>query len=315
MSVNGFLLVDKPEGPTSHDIVARVRHLIRNPQSPIINPQSSIRNIKVGHCGTLDPFASGLLILTIGKATRFSEYLLHGDKTYVFTLALGATSDTYDRTGAITACPNGKAPETLTEKNINSALQAFTGDIEQMPPIYSAIKIQGRKLYDYARAGEDVSIKPRRVTIHSLRLLSMDAPNYLQIEARVSGGTYIRSLGHDIGQCLGIGAYVCSLRRTSIGDIAAVQATAFENLESQWNEKIIPIPDVFPRWEKIVVSGERLARIKNGNFISAEKDEAIEKEKKHPLLLLDESGDVVGLAEMQESGDGVRRLIQPVKVF
>ena len=306
--VEGFLAIDKPEGPSSHDIVAMVRRLIHGSKSAKGDP-------KTGHCGTLDPFASGLLVLAIGKATRFTEYLLHGDKTYEFALALGATSDTYDRTGAITKSGDGVLVESLTMDKIQSALLAFTGEIEQKPPIFSAVKIKGRKLYEYARSGEDVAIKPRRVVIRHLRLLSMETPHLLHFEARVSGGVYIRSLGHDIGQRLGVGAYVHSLRRTAIGDIALSQSISLGHLESQWRKKMISIPDIFKGWERAVLSGEDLARIQSGNYISAEDGMAISAEKKNPLLLLDASGDVIALAEIKMAGDGARRLIQPFKVF
>ncbi len=206
-SPSGFLLIDKPVGPTSHDVVDTVRRVLHTR--------------KVGHAGTLDPFASGLLILAVGTMTKQLSKFVGLDKSYVATLRFGATSDTMDRTGKIspaTLVPDTKVAGTAVPgtKELESVLETFRGEIDQVPPMYSAKKIGGKKLYELARAGEVVERKPVRVTIHELELLSFSWPTAV-IRTRVSSGTYVRALADDIGKRLGCGAYLEELRRTMIG--------------------------------------------------------------------------------------------------
>lgn len=197
--LKGFLLIDKPSGPTSHDIVDMVRKA------------TGIR--KVGHAGTLDPFASGLLLLAVGKATKEISQFVGLDKAYVATLHLGATSDTMDRTGTITESQDSRP---RTREEIEAVLGTFVGEIQQVPPMHSAKKIGGRKLYDLARKGIEVEREPRKVMIHGLTLPAFGWPTAV-IETHVSSGTYIRALADDIGKTLGCGAYLEELRRTAIG--------------------------------------------------------------------------------------------------
>ena len=198
---SGFLLIDKPSGPTSHDIVDQVRR--------------ALKTRRVGHSGTLDPFASGLLILAVGKATKEISKFVGLDKTYEATIRLGATSDTMDRTGRIVGSdPKGSDPGSA---KVSEILKKFRGEIDQTPPMYSAKKIGGRKLYELARRGEVVERKPVKITIHEIESLSYEWP-LVKIRTRVSSGTYIRALAHDIGAALGCGAYLEELRRTRIGD-------------------------------------------------------------------------------------------------
>lgn len=221
-STSGFLLIDKPSGPTSHDIVDQVRR--------------ALKTRRVGHSGTLDPFASGLLILAVGKATKEISKFVGLDKTYEAVIRLGATSDTYDRTGRITGSdprgsdPRGSDPK-VPELKLRDVLKMFIGDIEQVPPMYSAKKIGGRKLYELARRGEVVGRKPVKVTIHELELLSYEWP-FLKIRTRVSSGTYIRALAHDIGAALGCGAYLEELRRTAVGSFEVKDAVAPEHVDA-----------------------------------------------------------------------------------
>ncbi len=195
---SGFLLIDKPSGPTSHDIVDQVRR--------------ALKTRRVGHSGTLDPFASGLLILAVGKATKEISKFVGLDKTYEATIRLGATSDTMDRTGQVSVVRCQMSDVTEVKK----VLKNFTGEIEQVPPMYSAKKVGGWKLYELARKGQTVERKPVKVTIHELELLSYEWP-LVKIRTRVSSGTYIRALAHDIGAALGCGAYLEGLRRMRIG--------------------------------------------------------------------------------------------------
>lgn len=195
----GFLLVDKPVGPTSHDVVDVARR--------------ALRTRKVGHAGTLDPFASGLLILAVGRMTKEISKFVGLDKAYLAKLKLGASSDTMDRTGVI-AEQKDCAP--VSREAFEAALEKFRGEIDQVPPMYSAKKIGGKKLYELAREGKEVERAPVRVTVHELELISYAWP-FAEIRTRVSSGTYIRALADDLGKSLACGAYLEELRRTKIG--------------------------------------------------------------------------------------------------
>lgn len=240
---DGFILIDKPSGPTSHDAINALRRL------------TSIRQI--GHTGTLDPFATGLLIVGIGKATKELSKLVGLDKEYIATLKLGATSDTYDRTGKVSEGQSVMVSET----EIKEVLKKFTGEIEQVPPMFSAKKIKGKKLYELARAGIEVERKPVKLKIYNIELHS-DRPStclptgrqapgnnsilspersdneveglpFIKIKVNCSSGTYIRSLAHDIGQALGCGAYLEELRRTSIGPFRIEEASPLASLTKE----------------------------------------------------------------------------------
>lgn len=210
--MQGLLLVDKPEGWTSFDVVNYVRKIVA--QSEGKKP----KHVKVGHAGTLDPFATGLLVLLIGKEyTRRAGELSKLDKTYEMTMRLGATSSTGDPEGKITpASVSGTAP---TEEALLEVMERFKGQISQVPPAYSAVKIGGQRAYKLARAGKEVNIEPRTVTINRLELTGYKYPE-AKLVANVSSGTYIRSLVEDIGKALGTGAYTNSLRRTLIADFS-----------------------------------------------------------------------------------------------
>lgn len=207
-SPSGYLLVDKPVGPTSHDVVDAARRILRTR--------------KVGHAGTLDPFASGLLILAVGRMTKEISKFVGLDKSYEATLRLGATSDTMDRTGTVTE-QKDRAP--VSREAFEAALGKFRGAIDQVPPMYSAKKVGGKKLYELAREGVEIERKPVRVTIHELELVDYAWP-IAKIRTRVSSGTYIRALADDIGKALGCGAYLEELRRTSIGGFDVKEAVA-----------------------------------------------------------------------------------------
>lgn len=209
--MDGILIINKPFGPTSHDIVDIVRKII------------GVR--KVGHAGTLDPFASGLLIILIGKATKLSEEFLRKDKTYLATIILGKESDTYDRTGKIKFV-NNKKPTLLEIKKI---LKQFIGETNQIPPIYSAIKIKGKKLYEFARKGEKIKIPARKVIIYSIKLLKYKYPE-LEIEVKCGSGTYIRSLAADIGKKLKTGAFLKELERIQIGEFSIEKSVGLKDL-------------------------------------------------------------------------------------
>lgn len=205
---DGIVLIDKPAGWTSFDVVNRLRFTITRARD--VKPKS----LKVGHAGTLDPFATGLLIILIGKLyTKQADTFLKLDKVYEATLCLGKTSTTGDLEGEITI-KNEVVPK---KETIIECLKSFIGNISQTPPAFSAIKINGQRAYELARAGKQFELAPRQVTIYKLELISYNYP-VLTIKAHVSSGTYIRTLAEDIGQKLGTGAYCQYLRRTKIGD-------------------------------------------------------------------------------------------------
>lgn len=211
-SLFGFLNIYKPKGLTSHDVVARLRKITKVRQ--------------IGHTGTLDPFATGVLPICIGKATRLIEYL-DDDKEYLATVQFGKNTTTYDLDGEITATFDKK----VTEEDVKNALKDFEGEISQIPPIYSAIKVNGKKLYDYARQGQDIEIKPRKVTISKIELKEFDKTSQsAKITVACSKGTYIRSIAYDLGAKLGCGGYLTALERTQAGKFQVNTAIKLEDL-------------------------------------------------------------------------------------
>ena len=212
--MEAIIFVDKPSGMSSFGAVARVRRVLS---------QQEGHKVKVGHTGTLDPFATGLLILLAGKATKKAPELTKKDKVYEATIRLGETSTTGDPEGEITQT----GAELPTIEKIQEALKQFTGKIEQRPPAFSAIKINGQRAYKLARAGKDFEIPTRTVEIYELELVAYDAPE-LKIRTHVSSGTYIRTLAEDIGKALGCGAYCSALRRTKIAGYDIAELPLFE---------------------------------------------------------------------------------------
>lgn len=211
MQQNGILLLDKPANMTSFGVVARIRRVLS---------QQAGKKVKVGHTGTLDPFATGLMILVTGTECKNAGTYTKLDKVYEATIRLGATSTTGDPEGEITPLDSAHK---VQKAEIKQVLKQFTGEITQTPPIFSAIKINGRRAYDLARKGEQVDMPERKVTVYSIDLVDYAWP-YLTIRAHVSSGTYIRSLAADIGATLGVGAYCTELRRTRIADWDVAQA-------------------------------------------------------------------------------------------
>ncbi|MBN2392582.1 MAG: tRNA pseudouridine(55) synthase TruB [Anaerolineae bacterium] len=211
--MNGFLIVNKPTGMTSHDVVNAVRRM------------AGTR--RVGHTGTLDPLATGVLVLALGTATRLVQFIDGSDKAYRATLRLGETTTTYDADGEVVQ----HHPVTVSEAEIEAALADFRGAIGQIPPMYSAVKVQGQKLYKLARQGKEIERAPRPVTIHRLDMLAWALPA-LTIEVVCSAGTYIRSLAHDLGQMLGCGAHLTALTRTAAGEFRLEDAHTLEALRT-----------------------------------------------------------------------------------
>jgi tRNA pseudouridine55 synthase len=227
---DGILLIDKPKGWTSFDVVAKVRGTVRKEIYPAVGHDSRAgrKRVKVGHTGTLDPLATGLLVLVLGKYTKRVPELSKADKTYEVTMRLGQTSTTGDEEGEKTTVSK-KSP---SKSEISAALNQFVGDIQQVPPAYSAIKVNGQRAYKLARAGKEVTIQPRTVTIHAIQLTSYIYPD-VRFVARVSSGTYIRTLVADLGTALGTGAYLHNLRRTSVGGFLLDEALPMKSLTAQ----------------------------------------------------------------------------------
>jgi tRNA pseudouridine55 synthase len=229
--MNGLLLVDKPSDWTSFDVVAKVRGIIESE-----NRKNGDRTrAKVGHAGTLDPFATGLLLILVGSATKQAQTLLKLDKSYDTVIKLGATSSTDDREGEIVQTANPKQP---TQSEIDAVIEKFVGEISQTPPQFSAIKVKGKRAYKSARAGEHIELEPRTVTVRSIENLEYKWPD-LSFTTSVSSGTYIRSLARDIGAELGVGGYVDVLRRTQIGPHNVNASTAIAQLNYDLIQKLL----------------------------------------------------------------------------
>lgn len=243
----GFLNVYKPQGKTSHDVVAILRRVTKVKQ--------------IGHTGTLDPFAEGVLPICIGKATRLIEYL-KDDKAYIGTVQLGKSTTTYDIEGEGVNISD----KVVTLENIEQALENFRGDIEQLPPIYSAIKVKGRKLYEYARKGEDVKIEPRRVNISELKILNFNAETrLLELYIACSKGTYIRSIANDLGETLGTYGHLIRLIRVKAGEFGVNESVKLEKLETvDQVEKHLICPLEYLDYPKCELTDEELEKVSHG---------------------------------------------------
>lgn len=249
--MNGIVIVDKPRGWTSQDVTARLRR--------VFNTR------RIGHGGTLDPMATGVLPVFVGRATRGVEFFEHAEKVYETTLRLGVTTDTEDISGTVLT----ESEVSVTEQQVECALQQFRGDILQIPPMYSAIKVDGRKLYDLARKGVEVERKPRPITIHELTLLSMDGDD-VKLRVHCSKGTYIRTLCKDIGQALGCGGCMAELRRIRAGEYTISDSVPLETLlESENPEKYLAAVDsMFASYPAVKLTEKQTLRCRNGNSFS-----------------------------------------------
>ncbi len=290
-AISGVLVVDKPIGLTSHDVVQ------------IIRRGTNIR--RAGHTGTLDPRASGVLVVLLGPAVRLSEYVSASDKRYQAIIRLGATTDTYDADGTITA----SSPVTIAEEQFENSLKQFVGEIEQIPPPFSAIKVKGKRAYEMAREGEEVDLAPRKITVYNLELLEW-APPEAVIDVYCSSGTYVRSLANDLGTVLGCGAHLVGLRRTKSGRFTLRDAIPMRKLREafeagNWYQYLIPAAEALSDWPAVEVTHEQVEALRHGNRIPAAPDSP---ERGRGIS---EAGELVALlvlnAETQEW--------QPKKVF
>ena len=253
---SGILLLDKPSGPTSHDMVMIVRRGAGQKQ--------------VGHAGTLDPLATGLLVICLGAATRLSDYMRGRDKRYRARVRLGQSTNTYDADGEITT----KSDAIPDHAAVEEALVKFRGLIQQRPPAFSAIKRGGRKAYELARAGQTIELEARPVEIYSLELLEWQPPE-LTLDVLCSAGTYIRSLAHDLGQTLGCGAHLTALRRTASGNYQINEAVTLDELKKSfeigdWRLHLRPADEAVAEWPEVGLTAEAAARIQHGQSIPLE---------------------------------------------
>ncbi len=273
--MEGILNIDKPAGMTSHDVVGRVRRV------------AGMR--KVGHSGTLDPAATGVLVVCLGRATRLVEYLVGRPKTYVGVVKLGETTDSYDADGAV--LETKPLPNRLTAAMLESHLDPFRGDILQVPPMVSAIKKDGKKLYELARKGITIEREPRPVTIYKLEPLSVNLPE-LELRIECSAGTYIRSIAHDLGESLGCGGHLKSLRRERVGEFGADLAVPLDQLTPENIQSYLkPLELAVSHLSRLDVSEPETVDLLNGKWVAkqtAEPDGAL-------MQTYDPNGQFIGL--------------------
>jgi tRNA pseudouridine55 synthase len=290
-AISGVLVVDKPIGLTSHDVVQ------------IIRKGTNIR--RAGHTGTLDPRASGVLVILIGPAVRLSEYVSASDKRYQAVVRLGQSTDTYDADGKVVRT----SPVNITEEEFDAALKKFVGEIEQVPPPYSAVKIRGKKAYEMAREGEEVDLLPRKIQVYTLDLLEWAPPDAV-IDVYCSSGTYVRSLAHDLGESLGCGAYLVGLRRTKSGRFTLRDAVplrkireSFEN--GTWYQHLIPAAEALSDWPSVELTHTQVEDVRHGHRIPGDK------ELGNLARGISEQGELIALLEF----DPEKNEWQPKKVF
>lgn len=298
LSPDGILLVDKPAGMTSHDVVFRVRRLFGTK--------------KVGHTGTLDPMATGVLVVLLGRAAKASEYVSHDEKVYDAILRLGITTDTEDVTGRVLTESNDIPPPEAVE----AVLPRFRGEILQVPPMYSALKVGGRKLCDIARAGGTVEREARRVTIRELDCRASDLPTDYRLRVRCSGGTYIRTLCADIGAALGAGGVMAALRRVEAGGFSIADCKTLDELEAMESEARLaclrPVEELFSNLEAVRLPDFFRTLCHNGCEIYQKKistDFPIGTR----VRLCDATGCFFALGEVQEFEGG--SAIKAIKLF
>lgn len=297
-AISGALVIDKPVGMTSHDVVQAIRN------------GTGLR--RAGHTGTLDPRASGVLVILVGPAVRLSEYVSASDKRYQAIIRLGGTTDTYDAEGKFTPT---KDPANITEAEFEEALKTFVGEIEQTPPPYSAVKVQGRKAYEMARKGEEVELEPRTITVHHLEVLEWTPPEVV-IDVHCSSGTYVRSLANDLGKKLGCGAYLVGLRRTKSGKFTLRDAVPLRKLQEaftagNWYQYLIPAAEALGDWYAIELSPDEVEAVRHGHRVKA-KPADLAQEKVRGVST---QGELVALMVQAENAEDGSKEWQPKKVF
>jgi len=295
----GALIIDKPEGFTSHDVVARVRR--------------ATGTRRVGHAGTLDPFATGVLVCCIGRATRLVQFLVGLDKEYIATARLGFATDTQDGTGKqITPL---RTSNELSLEELSRVLDQFTGPQLQTPPMFSAKRVGGERLYRAARAGREVEREPASIVVHSMRLIgddgralnaNEDGTRDFRLQVRCSSGTYVRTLAHDIGERLGFGAHLVKLRRTEVGHFRIADALTLDEVErmtpDDLRNALISTSDMLLHFPIVCLDEERTKLVGNGRAFSLSEDEAaVAAHAGSPLRLCDREGALVAVGQYDPS--------------
>jgi len=306
--MNGVLVIDKPPGVTSHDVVDDIRHILHER--------------RIGHTGTLDPFATGVLVILVGRATRLAQFLSGLEKEYVAVIRLGYATDTGDITGTRITIEQDSKPAIApaggwSAQQIEAALAKLRGEIDQVPPMYSAKKQAGRKLYELARRGEEVERKPVRVCIHAFeplkpagKLLKDNLDGTFDFEVRVacSAGTYIRTLAEDFGKLLGIGAHVAELRRTRVGDFSIQDASTLGEVKVNVAEEalgkiILPNDAALSRFPFIDLSEDEVRRVQNGMPVQVSEAAWDDGER---VRIRDNNGDLIAVAEFDAAASSLR---------
>lgn len=300
--LNGLLLVDKPTDCTSHDVVARARRIFQ------------MRSI--GHSGTLDPLASGLMVLLMGEGTKLSDYILSENKRYKLKLKLGLTTDTLDITGQTLTT----TPVAMTEEEFRSALQSMVGSLQLPVPMFSAVKIQGQKMYEYARKNEAVTAPIKEMNFFDMQVVSLELPE-AEIEISCSKGSYIRAWIHELGQKLGCGAVMTELRRLRSEPFSIENAVRLESLENQtslagYPEAFIGLAEALPTWKAIRIQGREQALLRNGQIakdlaarLILEQKQALSTGKTVGIRVLDTNSRLLALLEATtDKGLRIRRV-------
>jgi tRNA pseudouridine55 synthase len=302
--MDGVLIIDKPAGITSHDVVAQVRHILKVP--------------RIGHTGTLDPFATGVLAILVGRATRLAQFLSGLEKEYEAVIRLGYATDTGDVTGkpvrdsAEDNQPDDKRTGSWSREQIELALQSLRGDIDQVPPMYSAKKQSGRKLYELARRGEEVERKAVRVCVYNFEAINLagkptgellkdnrDGTFDFEVRVECSAGTYIRTLAEDFGKRLGIGAHLAELRRTRVGDFEVKRAKTLEQLKLHFAEEalgkiLIPPDEALARFPFVDLGADDIRRVRNG--LSVKVSQAVWTDGER-VRMRDEQANLIAVAD------------------
>lgn len=288
----GFLNLNKPLHLTSHDVVAAIRRLCR----------SGGGKAKVGHAGTLDPLADGVLIICLGAATRLSEYVMRGRKVYRARVSFGKSTSTFDAAGDVLAERDASG---ITLTDVTQALPQFIGEISQIPPMFSAVKVRGKRLYELARAGQTVARPERQVTVNSIDIISWKTP-VVELEIQCGAGTYIRSLANDLGETLNVGAYLSALTRVASGAFHIDGSIALDTLlrDDEWTRRVVSPFDALSQEARITLAAGDIQRIQQGRFISRRRDI-----QASPVFAFDSDQGLVAVLEARAD------LWKPHKVF
>ena len=276
--MTGILLVDKPEGITSHTVVAKLRRLLGTR--------------RIGHSGTLDPLATGLLVCFIGRATRAAEFAESAHKEYIAGLRIGVVTDTQDITGKVL----GISDRRVTVQDVEVVLDRFRGEQTQIPPMYSAVKVDGKRLYKYMREGVEVERKPRQITVHDLRLTGENEGDF-ELFISCSKGTYVRTLCHDIGQVLDVGAVMSRLRRVAAGEFSIAEAYTLDQIEEAVKSDLIrtlliPVDSLFAEFDELRLGSSDTKMLKNGVRVSVNAEERFYR-------VYSECGEFLALSEVK----------------